>query len=67
LTTERRGPDGGSAPAGSTSAERSGEPLSGPLILEGGVAMTKVRVRTLATLASLTAFLLSSGAGFGIR
>jgi hypothetical protein len=26
-----------------------------------------VRVRTLATLASLTAFLLSSGAGFGIR
>ena len=29
--------------------------------------MTKLRVRTLATLASLTAFLLSSGAGFGIR
>jgi hypothetical protein len=29
--------------------------------------MTKVRARTLATLASLTAFLLSSGAGFGIR
>jgi hypothetical protein len=37
------------------------------LILEGGVALTKVRVRTLATLASLTAFLLSSGPGFGIR
>jgi hypothetical protein len=29
--------------------------------------MSKVRVRTLATLASLSAFLLSSGAGFGIR
>ncbi|CAN5624048.1 hypothetical protein BH18ACT1_BH18ACT1_13980 [soil metagenome] len=29
--------------------------------------MTKARIRTLAILASLTAFLLSSGAGFGIR
>ena len=29
--------------------------------------MPKMRVRALATLASLTAFLLSSGAGFGIR
>jgi hypothetical protein len=29
--------------------------------------MTKVRIRALATLASLSAFLLSSGAGFGIR
>jgi hypothetical protein len=34
---------------------------------EGGVAMALVRVRPLAALASLTAFLLASGAGFGIR
>jgi len=29
--------------------------------------MSKVRIRALATLAGLSAFLLSSGAGFGIR
>ena len=42
--------------------------LDGPSMLEGGVAMAQgMRVRPLAALAALTAFLLASGAGFGIR
>ena len=42
-------------------------PNGNRLGLEGGVAMAQVRVRPLAALAGLTAFLLASGAGFGIR